>query len=178
MLETEVKAKINISVNQLQIKIEQLGYQFRNKTLETDHYFFIIENGEPLKDAALRIRVSKNGDEENTFLAYKGPKVLQTRQEIEFGIANASDAKSFLLALGHQKALTVCKSRLYYQKGRIIIAVDSVDELGDFIELEILSANSDDMREDAKELLLELSKILPGASTIEKSYLHLLMEKK
>ncbi|HPX70350.1 MAG TPA: class IV adenylate cyclase [Bacillota bacterium] len=178
MLETEIKARLDIPVNQLRATVEGQGYEFQRETAETDHYFFVMDNGKPLNDSALRIRQSKGDGQEKTFLTYKGPKELKTRPEIEFGIESAEAAEAFLLALGHRKALTVRKTRCYYTKGRVTVSVDTVDGLGDFIELETLSSDANDMQRDEGMLLDELQAILPDAKIVEETYLHLLMQKK
>ena len=178
MLETEIKARLDIPVNQLRATVEGQGYEFQRETAETDHYFFVMNNGKPLNDSALRIRMSKSGGQEKVFLTYKGPKELKTRPEIEFGIENAEAAEAFLIALGHKKALTVRKKRRYYTKGRITASVDTVESLGNFIELETFSPDTNDMQRDERMLLEELQAILPGAKIVEETYLHLLMQKK
>ncbi len=97
-------------------------------------------------DEALRIR--RVGDD--NYITYKGAKLdsqTKTRREIEVplasGAAAAADTAALLEALGFSRVAGVSKRRshstLRWQDHTVAMAIDQVDDLGDFVELEIMA---------------------------------------
>lgn len=85
-------------------------------------------------DEALRIR-SVNG---KSILTYKGKKidtVSKTRPEYETEVDGES-AREILNALGFIESGVVSKQREIFKFDNLTIALDHVDDLGDFIEVE------------------------------------------
>ena len=72
-------------------------------------------------------------------LTYKGPKldgVSKTREELETPVDGIT-AKRVLTALGFSEAGIVSKIREVFKVGEIIVCLDAVDNLGQFLEVEI-----------------------------------------
>jgi len=123
-------------------------------------------------DEAFRIREEDN----KTLLTYKGPKIggiSKTRFEREVDFYGLDAMKEILDKLGFVIAGEVHKTRTYYLLGGIEICLDSVDSLGNFVELEIKG----DDREAGEKILFDTAGKL-GLSRFErKSYLELVLGK-
>jgi adenylate cyclase, class 2 len=136
-------------------------------------------------DEAFRLRTV--GD--RNYLTYKGPKLDQstkTRHEEEVRLADGSAARqtcdAILRHLGFEQAATVRKHRLVasttHRGHAVEIALDNVDQLGHFVELEV-SIDSDDPNstamDAAKQSLAELAEELSLSEVERRSYLELLL---
>lgn len=135
-------------------------------------------------DEAFRLRTVG----EQNCLTYKGPKLdatTKTRVEEEVGLAAGELARltadRLLGHLGFEPVATVSKSR---QCGHLVreglpveIALDQVDHVGTFVELEISTEDHPAAIERAKQVLAQLAQEL-GLNQVERrSYLELLLEK-
>jgi adenylate cyclase class 2 len=161
-------------------RLRGLGAAFDSPIEQADTYF-----GHPARDfgqtdEALRLR--QVGPE--NFVTYKGPKLdalTKTRREIEMGLESGVRASEqfaeILLALGFRRVLTVRKRRepghLTWEGQSVHIALDHIDQLGDFLELEI--AADENGLPAAKEALSKLASRLELASSERRSYLELLL---
>ncbi len=113
-------------------------------------------------------------------MTYKGPKIdehSKTRKEIEVPLSDPDKHAEILESLGFVEVLTVSKVReKYYVEKGIIIALDEVEGLGKFIEIEAMTERN----EDVPQLIDKLRAILTelGVERFERrSYLELLLEK-
>jgi adenylate cyclase class 2 len=73
------------------------------------------------------------------FLTFKGAKEkssFKMRQEIEIEVDDADSVQKFLSALGYKSALSVEKKRKLWRLGGCEVALDHLDLLGDFVEIE------------------------------------------
>lgn len=114
-------------------------------------------------------------------LNFKGPRMDQvsmTRQELETEVGQAETGRRILAALGFSPVLPeVVKERTEYRRKEITAALDRVEDLGDFLELEILA---DEETENGKvlqkleELLGELGYRM--SDTVTRSYLSMLQQ--
>jgi adenylate cyclase class 2 len=108
-------------------------------------------------------------------MTYKGPKLdtrSKTREEIEQPIEFESMAIT-LRRLGFKDFLRVEKVRTDYSWEGIIISLDRVVGLGDFVEMEV----KDEDRERGLERILDLKTRLDVKGNETRSYLELIMEK-
>ena len=177
MLEIEVKIKVNLKETEL--KLESFGFLKGTSVYEKDTYF----NGklQDLKkaDKALRIREHKDLDTGHIkyVLNYKGPKlddITMTREESQFEVPSFEVGKTVLNGLGYFEAGGVEKHRIHYKKDGITCCLDTVTNLGEFLEIEIMSGKED---YDAsigriRSLLGDLG--LDMSMTIRHSYLSML----
>ena len=114
-------------------------------------------------------------------LNFKGPRMDQvsmTRQELETEVGQAETGRRILAALGFSPVLPeVVKERTEYRREEITAALDRVEGLGDFLELEIMA---DEETENGKvlqkleELLGELGYQMGDTGT--RSYLSMLQQ--
>ncbi len=133
----------------------------------------------PQTDEALRIR--SVGDEH--FVTYKGPKldaVTKSRRELELPLAADRAAFAELLTtLGFRSVLAVRKTRRPFElehRGQCVHgAWDSIDGLGEFVELELTADET--TLEAARAVIASLAGELELGPSERRSYLELLLEK-
>jgi len=87
--------------------------------------------------------------------------------------------KNVLTSLGFFPVATVTKKRKNYRLGDFSISLDEVQDLGNFIEIEISAEDSKKYEEKVESIFKFIEKLgLNRKSAICKSYLELLLEKK
>ncbi|ESP89500.1 class IV adenylate cyclase [Candidatus Halobonum tyrrellensis] len=114
-----------------------------------------------------------------TRLTYKGPRIdteSKTREEHETAVADPAAAEGILDGLGFDPAATVEKERDVYAVGEYVVTLDTVADLGEFVEVErtVEEADVDSAREGARALLRDLG--LDPEEGIRTSYLELVAE--
>jgi adenylate cyclase, class 2 len=131
---------------------------------------------------ALRIRRT----DRELLITYKGPVIdtrTKMRQEIEMPIgAGPQDFERFrelFITLGFQPVHPVEKTRalfhLQWEGRELELAVDAVNELGDFLEIEALAEDQD--RDQARDAILRLADRLQLKNPERRSYLAMVLEK-
>jgi adenylate cyclase class 2 len=152
----------------------------RHGVEQVDQYFNHPARDFAQTDEALRLRSVG----EKNFITYKGPKLdaaTKTRREIELPLAEGPAAVAglaeLLTALGFRSVASVRKTRRQFHidwQGKAIEAViDNVAEVGQFLELELLAAETE--IEAAKTSIASLASALGLARSERRSYLELLL---
>ena len=153
-----------------------------SSVVQSDQYFAHPARDYAQTDEALRIRTVAGG----SFVTYKGPKLdatTKTRRELELPLAETdADGSQFaelLAALGFTPVETVRKTRREFRithDGREVHgALDSVDGVGTFVELEL---SADDASLDAaRRVITALADQLQLGASERRSYLELLLAK-
>jgi adenylate cyclase class 2 len=170
MIEVEVKARADEQTLQ---RMKALGAVFLKEESHVDIYF-----NSPLRDfrktdEALRIRVKDDGAR----LTYKGPKLdseTKSRQELTVEIDSPERMMEVLRSLGFVPSAEVRKRRTKYSLDDVTFALDDVQGLGLFLEVEA-RGEADDWEEQKRKVISFLSQLGLGES-IRKSYLELLEE--
>jgi adenylate cyclase class 2 len=138
-----------------------------------DTYFNSPDRDFAKTDEALRIR-SVDG---RSVMTYKGKKLdtlSKTREEFETPV-DGGTTRSILLALGFRESGVVRKTRKVYRYENMTICLDKVDELGEFMEVEI-GAESD-IEGHSKQIFSFLEKLGIGEEdSIRTSYLEMVLE--
>jgi len=135
-----------------------------------------------LKETGEAFRLRRIGTK--NYLTYKGPKrdaETKTRPEIEVALADgeetAVDAERMLLALGYTPVTTVRKKRRVYTFSRdgfdVEACFDTLEGVGDFVELEIIADES--QYEAAKAVVLTTAEELGLTDKETRSYLGLVI---
>lgn len=180
-MQYEVEQKFPVAdLSDTERRLVELDARFDEPVFQSDGYLAHPSRDFRSTDEALRIRRVGN----DCCITYKGPKIdktTKTRREIELPLAGGPDGadrfRELLLALGFSPVADVNKTRrtahLVYQGKPVEIALDEVDGLGVFVELE-LSADEDDL-EAAKDTLHAFAKELSLHTPERRSYLHLLL---
>jgi len=180
-LEVELKFHLPDEVS-LRQQLTSLNVTWHDPQVQVDCYFNHPARDFAQTDEALRLR--KSGD--HNVITYKGPKLdvlTKTRREIELAIA-AGDAGlaqfgELLEALGFRRVAEVKKLRTAasctWQGWPVEIAIDRVDRVGQFVELEIQAEESN--LSAARQAILDLATQLQLTESERRSYLHLLLSK-
>jgi len=171
-MEIEIKFRIE-DVGRVEEKVKKFA-EFVIDKIEEDIYFNSPIRDFKRYDEALRIRK----DIEGVSITYKGPKIdkeTKSREEIKVGVDNYDKAVLLLKKLGFREVGKVLKRRKIYRHNNVLICIDSVFNLGDFIEIEVVS---DDI-EKAKEEVFKIAESigLDRRSSLRESYLEMLMNK-
>jgi len=180
MLEVEVKYRNADRAAAVATLLDWEATLSQDRT-DADLYFQAPDRDLKATDEAFRLRRigAKN------YLTYKGPKrdtETKTRPEIEVPLADgddvAADMERLLLALGYKPVITVRKKRRVYRFTRdgfdMEACFDSVEGVGDFVELEIIADES--QYESAKATLLAAAAELGLSDQEKRSYLGLVLE--
>ena len=171
MIEVEVKAR---AYKDSKEKIDALGATFLLVENHRDLYFNSPSRDFKQSDEALRIRIKEDGAR----LTYKGPKLDQqtkSRRELTVKIDDPTQMREILSFLGFVLSAEVRKRRTKYSYQGMVIALDEVEGLGTFLEVE---AQGEVDWENEKERVLSVLKKLELKDTIRRSYLELLEEKR
>ena len=176
MIEVEVKGYADDSVFE---RVRE-GFRLIRREYHEDTYYQHPCRDFSKTDEALRIRIRRFNGHFEAFITYKGPKLEEsskTRIEIEVPINDPDAHVRILEALGFREVLTVEKVReKYYVEKGITLALDEVEGLGKFVEVESLT----DEEEKVPELVERLKQILReiGVEMFERrSYLELILER-
>ena len=193
----EIELKIKLStIDKLQIekflsRSDFIG-QYKGGFEQTDFYFDTIEPSFAQKDIALRLRVEKKIDsspnkEQKLEITYKGKKInpnSKTRLEYNLNLIPETDFKTvegLFNELGFINAVNIYKKRLNYSLGEGIILSIDTNELGDFVEIEKIISDKNQIEATEEYLWNYLQKIIGPMERdrkIVKSYLELILESK
>lgn len=180
-MQFEVEKKFWIdSLNDALAKLEKLGVSVGPPIEQIDKYFSHPQRDFGKTDEALRLREvgPKN------FITYKGARIddtTKTRRELELPLIDGSEHseqfEQLLTLLGFDPVMTVRKFRRKAEREwdgyQVEICIDEIDQLGQFIELEITSDLKD--LDQTKAALLSLAEHLKLSRPEKRSYLELLL---
>ncbi len=176
-LEVEQKFRVS-SLAAVRGLLESLGARFADPIDQVDTYFAHPARDFAQTDEALRLR--QVGDEAS--ITYKGPKLdaqTKTRRELELplvaGPENFQRYSELLAALGFRPVASVRKRRvaasLSWNDREVEVALDTVAEVGLFVELEV-SAEQPGL-EAAQACIASLAKQCDLSQPERRSYLEL-----
>lgn len=179
-LEVEIKFKLT-DPNAVEAQLSRLNAIAEPPVEQSDRYYNHPARDFRLTDEAFRIRSVGSAN----CITYKGPKLdalTKTRREIEIPMADgplaAQQMADLLIALGFQFAREVRKLRtpfrLMWQQTQYELALDRVDPLGSFLEIELIADES--TRDAATNAILKLAAELGLSNPERRSYLELLEE--
>lgn len=177
----EVEQKFPVEdLADIECRLASAGATFTDVVIQVDRYLAHPSRDFAKTDEAIRIR--QVGDA--NFITYKGPKIdatTKTRKEMELplhdGVEQAEQWASLLEVLGFSPVAVVCKRRRHahiaWQDAEIEVALDQVEDLGDFVELEV---SADEATLDtAKSKVQSLADELGLSGSEQRSYLELLL---
>lgn len=191
----EVEVKVSADHDAVRRALREAGATRRGTVRQVDTYYDAPHRSFAETDEALRIRRERpgtagdagDGDAEDpadgragtAVLTYKGPLIetaSKTRREVETPVPEPERLDEILTALGFAAAAVVRKERTRYELAGYVVTLDSVDGLGEFVEVETEAREADveAAREGAVELLDRLG--LDPDDRIRTSYLELLLE--
>jgi len=175
MLEVELKVKIP-SLEPVREQLARNHARSSGKVHEHDIYYNAPHRDFAQTDEAVRVRYT----DDHAVVTYKGPKIkkfgLKAREELNFAVESGETFETMLDRLGFFRTREVNKWREMYRLGDATVSLDTVEGLGTFAEIEVMTGNVSDNPTDriakiAKEIGVEGEPIL-------ESYLELLLAKK
>jgi len=174
----EVELKVRADHGAVRERLGEADAERERAVRQVDTYYDAPHRDFAETDEALRVRREHTGDGETTKLTYKGPLIeaeSKSREEHETVVADAGAAEEILTGLGFSPAAEVHKQRERYQFGEYTVALDRVDGLGDFVEVETETDDEDieEARDGARNRLETLG--LDPTEQIRTSYLGLLL---
>ena len=182
MLEIELKFPVaDFAV--VECRLTEWGVHADAALAEADHYFNAPDRDFARTDEAFRLR--RIGTHNR--ITYKGPKQqgpAKTRTEIEVALEDGdgpADALCGLVThLGYRPVAVVRKRRVPYHLHRdgfaLEICCDEVDEVGRFVEVEIVAPP--EQRTRAEQVLQAVAKDLELAQPEPRSYLQMLLARR
>lgn len=176
MLEVEVKAHAP-DFKAVKDKLSQIGARKLKSEHQEDIYFNAPDRDFAQTDEALRIRKIPQKEGYETILTYKGAKLddtSKTRQEIEVHVGEVENTTSILKNLGFKPVKTLKKDRVIYLFGEFIISLDTVYDLGNFVEIERDLKEGEDFQDSLDEIFKIYGQLGIKEGFERRSYLELL----
>ena len=175
MLEVELKVRVQ-ALDPVRENLIRLNARFLSRVHEHDLYYNAPHRDFGITDEAVRIRYS----DDNAVVTYKGPKIkkfgLKAREEVNFAVESGTSFETMLERLGFTLTTDVNKWRETYSLGNASISLDTVDELGTFVEIEVMTKN--DESNPTKEIEKLAKEIGAEGVPLLASYLELLIAKR
>lgn len=172
----EVKARV-VNFSDVEMKLKKIGATKIKTEHQEDAYYNAPHRDFGETDEALRIREIPEDGEKRIILTYKGAKiddVSKTRKEIEVEVSDSKNTASILENLGFRMAARVSKDRDIYNFKEFIITLDTVHNVGTFVEIETDAQEGEDTEKSIQKIF-EIYKSLGIVDGFErKSYLELM----
>lgn len=173
----EVELKVEATHDEVRDRLDDAGGTFVESVVQEDVYYDAPDRNFAETDEALRIREETKDGETITKLTYKGPLIeaaSKTREEAEMTVSDPAEMRLILDGLGYEPAATVRKERDRYTLANCTVTLDTVDGLGEFVEVERETADDvESTREAVIEVMEQLG--LNPDEQIRTSYLGLLL---
>lgn len=172
----EVELKVEAEHDAVRDRLEALDAEYLGTVTQSDTYYDAPHRNFAETDEAFRVRRETRDGDSRVEITYKGPKVdseSKAREEIETGVESGDDVDAIVRSLGFEAAATVTKERDRYVLDGYTVTLDSVEGLGEYVEVEIESEDVESAREGAKDVMADLD--LDPDEQIRTSYLGLLL---
>lgn len=176
MIEVEVKASVK-DFESIQKKLAEIGAVKIKMEHQKDVYFNAPHRDFAETDEALRIREVPEKGYIRFILTYKGAKmddISKTRKEIEVDVLEAKNMALILENLGFRRAATVKKDRDIYHMDDFIITLDTVYDVGTFVEIEKEAHEGDDTKKSLEDIFKIYSRLGIEEGFERRSYLELM----
>jgi adenylate cyclase class 2 len=190
----EVELKLRADHGPVRARLADAGAERTGTVTQRDTYYDAPHRSFAETDEALRVRretrrsapsgTVRRGEwdaaaAETTRLTYKGPLVeaaSKTREEFETTVVDGEELAGVLGGLGFEAAYTVEKERERFDLDGYTVSLDSVTDLGEFVEVEreAVEADIETVREGAVAVVRDLG--LDPDDQIRSSYLGMLVE--
>lgn len=174
MYEVEVKVRADHSI--VRPRLADFDAIPGETVRQIDSYYNAPHRNFAITDEALRIRTEESTDQTQIILTYKGPKVdatSKTREEIETVISDREEASKILTRIGFEPVATVEKVRERFSLESYTVTLDTVEPVGEFLEIETETEEIEPARQQAFEILELLD--LDPSEQITTSYLELVL---
>lgn len=169
----EVESKYRSPGNdKVEKALTKLGAEFVSEEETEDVYFRHPARDFGKTDEALRLRKRADRSE----LTYKGPRMrlehTKAREEVTLRTDDALAAQRIVERLGFTEFMAVRKKRRNFKYDKIRVAVDLVEGLGEYIELELITEEP----KRAAALIEQMREELALSDPEPKTYLELILD--
>ena len=175
MLEIELKVRVP-SLDPVRRRLVGHNARFFGRIHEHDVYYNAPHRDFGMTDEAVRVRYTND----HAVITYKGAKIkasaLKAREELNTAVEYGEVFEAILDRLGFTRTAEVNKWRENYQLGDTAISLDSVEELGTFVEIEVMAEGDDKVASAQIETISK--EIGIQGEPILASYLELLLSKR
>ncbi|MHA2071182.1 MAG: class IV adenylate cyclase [Candidatus Thorarchaeota archaeon] len=187
----EVEVKIPLQeTEQLRVALLDIGGKRLNTETQTDAYYDHPCRSFLKTDEAIRIRSRQLHPDAHSVIdpsmpliemTYKGPKVdplSKTRVELSVGLDDERTTGLILKQLGFKAVGEIKKVRSFYSIRGVMVSIDDVLDVGQFLELERVVDDENEIeeaREDIFRIIRELG--LDPAKSVRTSYLEMFQDK-
>ena len=172
MIEVEVKVRIK-DVESMEKRIEEQGAEYEGMIKQADEYFDFPDRWIFNSGGAFRVRAA-DGNYRVTYKGVKKDKETTSRDEIEIAIESADKMTEILENIGFIRLCEIKKKRKVYLLAGLKIALDEVDGLGSFMEIEGMANSEEEYKAKKGEIFKLLDKLrVPLADISQKSYMEL-----
>ena len=173
-VEIEIKLKVE-HLAPVRDRLRALGAQHVGEVMETNTFFDTSDRALLASDCGLRLRHSRDGatKQEKLVVTYKGPRgegQVKKREEIEVGVDRADAAEEMMERLGYVRQLSFEKRRETWRLDKCTVELDTLPELGSFVEIECPS-EADVMRIREKLGLADVPAVTPTYADIVSHHL-------
>ena len=136
----EIEAKIKVAaLEPIEDKLKELGADFLHTVQQVDTYFMDADEQLRKNNCALRIRQQTINNEPSALMTFKGPREkgkFKSRPEYETGLTDVEMAQKIFESLGYYKRIVIEKERDMWRLDNCEVCLDTLPELGCFIEVE------------------------------------------
>jgi adenylate cyclase, class 2 len=141
MLEIELKVRVD-ALEPVRERLQQFNAESFGRVHEHDIYYNAPHRNFASTDEALRVRYAGG----KAVVTYKGAKLknlgLKAREELNTTVESGEVFEQILTRLGFTKTAEVNKWRENYRLENASFALDLVEGLGTFVEIEIMTENN------------------------------------
>jgi adenylate cyclase class 2 len=178
----EIEAKIRVrALEPVRARLRELKAEHLGMRVERDVYYNAPHRDFAVTDEALRVRYSERAPVPGgaPVLTYKGPKLPgdgpKSREEICVAVEEGELLEQVLERLGFRRTALVVKERDLYLLEGATIALDRVETLGTFIEIEAPMGLS--RREAVRQIIILAEKLGVRGKSLSLSYLEMLLSR-
>jgi len=152
--EIEVKVKIG-NVAKVKEKLEKLGIVWSNPKTQVDGYFRLKgQENATQRPGSYILRIRRNGKASFTMKALTDRYGVWEEYETEIG--DAGELEKILSKAGFVEVLTLHKKRTSGKYKKFSLELDQIDELGNYLEAEVIGGDGDALQEEIKEFFKSL----------------------
>ena len=141
-VEIEIKLKVD-DLSAVRERLKSLGAERVGEVVETNVFFDTSDRALMASDCGLRLRRNRRaGKTEKLVLTYKGPRAegpVKRREEIEILVDSFDATVELLSRLGYTQNLSFEKRRETWKLEKATIELDTLPQLGHFVEIEARS---------------------------------------
>jgi adenylate cyclase class 2 len=142
-VEIEIKLKVD-HLAPVRDRLRALGATHVGEVTETNVFLDTPDRALLGSDCGLRLRHNRDchTHAEKLVVTYKGPRgegPVKRREEIEFGVDKPEQFEQVLERLGYVRQLSFEKRRETWRLEKCTVELDSLPELGSFVEIEAAS---------------------------------------